>query len=441
MSYSLLVAPLLSLCTPVDDSSNWLRFRGNAGTSLLAERDHPLEWSAEDNVAWTIDVPGSGWSSPIVVGPRVFLTTAVQEGGNSDGQGMRSGLASPMSRGGGGEAPTKEVRFEVHCVALADGAPIWKKTVGALVPAYAIHPSNTYATESPTSDGERLYVTFGALGAVVCLDLEGEELWRVETGVHRTANDFGWSGSLLVRDGRVFMQNDNDEESFLIALRAEDGEVLWRAERGVGTSWGSPVAWSVDGEDQVVTVGKDRVIAYAAASGEEIWSVNGIGEAFTSSPTFDAERLYFGTSSHMKKGPLVAVPADANGPMDLGAEEPPPVSWIADRAGPGFPSPVVGGGYVYVVGSPAIVGCYDAETGEEVYRERLPDAATIVPSPWIAGDELFILDEAGTTFVVRVGEEFELVRTNELEGTFWSTPSVAGASLLLRAAGELHCIR
>lgn len=423
-----------------DDGASWTRFRGAAGNSVLSARDHPDSWSAEDNVAWSVEVPGGGWSSPVVVGDKVFVTTAIQPGGET-GKGMSGGLSSPMSRGSGGSRPTIEVTFAAQCYDLGDGTLVWSRELGARVPEYSVHPSNTYATETPTTDGERLFLTFGALGAVVCLDLAGTELWRVETGVHKTGNDFGWGISLLTDDGRVFCQNDNEESSFLVALDAETGKELWRAERGRGTSWGTPILWTADGGEQLVACGRDTVIAYAPESGEELWRVQGIGGSFSSSPTYDEAHVYFGNSGPMSKGPLIAVPSDAKGTLDLGAAEAPPIAWKTDRAGPGFPSPVVSGRYLYVLGSPSILACYDSGTGEEIYRERLPDAGTIVACPWIAGDELFVLDEKGTTYVVRVGEEFELLRTNQLDGTYWSTPSVAGESLLLRASDRLHCLR
>ncbi|MEM7306377.1 MAG: PQQ-binding-like beta-propeller repeat protein [Planctomycetota bacterium] len=439
MKLPMLLTALLAFL-PADpfNASDWPRFRGADGTGSLADRAYPEEWDGEDNVAWTVDVPGAGWSSPVVVGGRIYVTTAVQPGGKGPA-GFQEGVSDPMTRGQSGEKPTEEVAFQLLCLGLDGGDTLWTREVGKLVPEYKVHPSNTYATSTPASDGERLFVTYGALGQVICFDLEGEEKWRVDIGVHKTGSDFGWGISLVADGGLVFVQNDNEEASFLAALDAATGSERWRVERGKGTSWGTPILLAGE-RPQLVACGADTVVSYAPDSGEELWRLTGMGSSFSSSPTSDGSHVFFGTSGPMSRGPLVAVPADAEGTIDIKDKEP-AVAWVTDRAGPGFPSPVEHDGMLYVLGSPTQVACYDTASGERLWRERLPDAATLVASPWVAGGELNVLDEEGRTFVMKAGREFELLRTNYLDGLFWSTPSVAGEALLVRSASRLHCIR
>ena len=439
MSLTLLSLALLPILANADpDDTFWSRFRGPNGTSVLAERAFPDQWGDEENVAWSVDVDGAGWSSPIVVGDRVFLTAAVAESGDGP-MGMNEGARDPSTMGFGAK-PSEALTFQLSCRSLTDGSLLWKRDVGQRVPAYGVHSSNTFATESPTSDGMRVFATFGALGEVVAFTLDGEELWRVETGVFKTGNDFGWGISLVAHDGLVFLQNDNEESSFVAAFDAKSGEERWRAERRSGTSWGTPIICRTDGRTSLVASGPDTVIAYDPATGSEQWRVQGIGGSFSSSATFDGEHVYFGNSGPMSRGPLLAVPADADGVLDLTKPEP-AIAWRADRAGPGFASPVVHDGIVYIIGSSNILASYDAATGEQIYKERLPGAAQVVATPWVAGDELFILDEAGTTTVVRAGPEFKVLHTNRLEGLYWGTPSVAGDALLLREATRLSCVR
>jgi outer membrane protein assembly factor BamB len=422
-----------------EPSADWTRFRGPAGTSVLAERRFPAEWGPEQNVAWSVEVDGSGWSSPIVVGGRVFLTAAVDPAGEGP-KGMAGGVSDPSTRGRGAK-PEGELAFELTCRSLSDGSLLWKREVGKRVPEYPVHRSNTFATETPTTDGQRVFVTFGALGVLACYDLDGEEEWRVDTGVHRTGNDFGWGISLVTHGGLVFLQNDNEESSFLAAFDAATGEERWRAQRRSGTSWGTPVVWETEGRASLVACGPDTVIAYDPATGEEHWRVQGFGGSFSSSPTHDGERLYFGNSGPMSRGPLLAVPAEAEGTFDLTAVEPRDLAWRADRSGPGFASPVVHDGLVWILGSGSILACHDAATGERLYKERLPDLAQVVATPWVAGGELHVMDEEGTTVVLRAGPDFEVLRTNRIAGLYWGTPSVAGDALLLREARRLHCIR
>ena len=436
-----LIAPLAT-AVPADPGTtdDWVRFRGAAGTSVLADRRFPSEWAADRNVAWRVDVAGSGWSSPIVVGDRVYLTAAVDP--DDDGPaGMAAGAMDPSTRGRGAK-PESELRFELSCRALEDGSLLWTREVGKAIPQYPVHRSNTFATETPASDGERLFVTFGGLGVLACFDLDGTEQWRVETGVHKTGNDFGWGISLVAHDGMVFLQNDNEESSFIAAFDAATGTERWRVDRGSGTSWGTPVVWSAAGRTSLVACGPDTVIAYDPATGAEHWRVQGIGGSFAASPTVDAQRVYVGNSGPMSRGPLMAIPASAEGTLDLTDEGASKIAWREDRSGPGFASPVVHDGLVYVVGSSNIIACHDAETGERLWRERIPGAGTVVATPWIAGGELYIMDEAGMTVVLQAGRSFNVLRTNTLdEGLFWGTPSIAGDALLLRESGRLYCVR
>ena len=423
-------------------SDDWTRFRGPSATSIVSERSFPAEWGPDHNVAWKLELAGSGWSSPIVVGERVYLTSAI-DAGDEGPRGMSEGVRDPSTMGRGAK-PEGELTFQLACYELESGAEIWVREVGKCVPLYPVHRSNTFATETPATDGERLFVTFGGLGELACFDLDGEPLWRVETGVFRTGNNFGWGISLVVHDGLVFLQNDNEESSFLAAFEAASGEQRWRAERPQGTSWGTPLVWT--GADQsgadrtsLVACGPDAVIAYEPATGAEQWRLEGIGGSFSSSPTCDGEHIYFGNSGPMSRGPLLAVSASAAGTLD--ANDPEAVAWRVERAGPGFASPLVYDGLIYILGSSNVLACHDAATGEQVWRERVPEAAQVVASPWVAGGELHVMDEAGTTVVLAAGREFKVLRTNRIQGLFWGTPSVAGEALLLREARALYCIR
>jgi len=429
---------LLALSTD-QPNADWNRFRGPEGRAVLAERQHPERWDAQTNIAWSIDVGGSGWSSPIVVDGKVYLTAA-HSGAGEEPAGFTAGASDPSTYAGAAK-PEKEWSFHLSCRSLADGKELWTREVGKRVPPYGVHKSNTFATETPATDGERIFVTFGGLGELVAFDLDGKQLWRVETGVFKTGNDFGWGISLVAADGAVYFQSDNEESSYIAAFDAATGEERWRADRAQGTSWGTPILTRDSEPPVVIACGPDTVTAYRARDGVEVWKLQGVGGSFASSPTIDDERVYFGNSGPMSRGPLIAVPRDAQGVLDLAADEPPPIAWKADRSGPGFASPVAYDGLVYVLGSTAVLACHDAATGERLWRERLPDAAQVVASPWVAGDALFILDEAGTTFVIDAGRDFKLRHTNSLPGLYWGTPSVAGDALLLRDATRLYCIR
>lgn len=417
-------------------AGDWSQFRGGTA-GRLAEVVHPLEWSEETNVAWKVPVSGSGWSSPVVAAGRVFLTAAEAANGARPA-GMSAGVASMRSFR---KAKPVSHRYVVHCLDLSSGQTLWTKVVGESVPP-VVHPSNTYATESPATDGRLVFTFFATTGHLTAWSLDGEEMWSHQLGAHKFGNGFGSGSSLALADGRVFVQNDNDESSFVSAFDAASGELLWRQDRPAKTSWSSPLIWQTESETVLVVCGAGVVTGYAPEDGSTVWSVREIESAFSASPALDAERICFGKSGPMSAGPLVALPAGQRGEIALSDKfEAEQLAWSRTKSGPGMASPVITGGLLYVAGSRGILNVYDAATGERVYRTRVPGMATVAASLWAAEDRVFILDESGKTFVISVGDEFALERSNQLEGLFWSTPAVAGESLLVRSATDLYCIR
>ncbi|MEQ8764384.1 MAG: PQQ-binding-like beta-propeller repeat protein [Planctomycetota bacterium] len=436
----MLAAMLISICfcTGTDDEPTWPRFRGTGGSGSVSRLEFPDRWDGEKNVVWKATLPGGGWSSPIVADDLVIVTAAIAPQ-LAQSLSFRDGVAKPESMGRGGEKPTRPVTFLVVGLDLGSGETRWTKMLASEIPAHPIHPSNTYATETAATDGERIFVYFGGIGLVAALDLKGEELWRRDIGAYPMQADFG-TGSSLVTDGkRVFVTCDNEEESFLVALDAATGEESWRASRPRGSAWSTPTLWQDGDRTVLVSSGATHVTAHDPATGEVAWKLTGYPGSFTASPAVSEERLYVGASGPMSRGPLLALPRGLEGELDLG-EEGEALAWRNDRCGPGMASPVEHRGRLYVIASAGIVDCYDASTGERLFKGRLPEAANVTASLWAAGDRVFILDEAGKTFVLKDGPVLEILHTNEIDDLFWSTPSMAGDRLLLRGAKAVYCI-
>ena len=389
-------------------------------------------------MAWSTEVAGGGWSSPVIANGKVFLTTAVASDGTRPkgfGQGVASMRSHFMSR-----APDTPYRFEVHCLNLIDGTLLWKQQVVSRKPPHKIHPSNSYATESPVTDGEHVYAYFAAVGAVACIDSKGETIWKKDLGAYRTSSDFGSGSSLAIHQGMIFVQCDNEQKSFVTALNCKTGEEVWRHERPGRTSWSSPILWNNRDRSELVACGAGTVTSYDPATGKVLWVLAGTGGAFSASPTCDAERLYLGNSGRNSRGPLIAINAGAAGEMTLDSIGDKQVAWVAETSAPGMCSPVVVDGHLYVL-SRGILSCHDAESGERLYRERLKDASSVTSSLWSADGKVFALNESGQTAVIKVGDDFQRLATNQTPGLFWATPSVAGNTLLIRGAKTLYCIR
>ena len=415
----------------------WPQFRGPQGNGSVTQ-SLPTSWSEQDKVAWSAEIPGGGWSSPIAVGDRVFVTTAVSSEFERP-KGFTDGTRS-MGSFYRSKPPQDPVSFEVHCLSLRDGQPLWNKQIASEKPAHKIHPSNSYATESPTTDGKYIFVYFAAIGEVACLDTEGNEVWTRNIGAYPTANNFGTGSSLAFHGGLVFVQCDNEEQSFLVALDAKSGEDAWRTQRDGGTSWSSPVIWKNRERTELVVCGSGGVVAYEPASGNVLWQLSGTGGAFSASPAMDNDRIYFGKSGRNSRGPLIAVDASATGNLDLDSTGTGGVSWVADTSAPGMCSPVVVNGRLFVL-SRGVLSCHDASNGDRIFKSRMSGASRVTASLWSAGDKVYALNESGETSVIKVGDELDVVATNLIPGLFWSTPSIVGNSLLIRDAERLHCIR
>ena len=438
VSLATAIAITLSSSFSTASASDWGQFRGPEGNGVNTKAKLPVTWGEAD-IRWTADVPGGGWSAPIQAGNKIFLTTAVsEEVGRPKGFGRGVASMGSFSRA---KPPSEAVAFEIHCLNFEDGTLLWKQVVESRKPKHKIHPSNTYATETPATDGQHVYVYFASIGVVACFDLDGKEVWKREIGSFPSGNGFGTGSSLALADGMVYIQCDNDESSFLVAMDAKTGNDAWRVEREGRTSWSTPVLWSNKTRKELVVCGSGFVTSYEPKSGEVLWNLTGMGGSFTSSPATDKDRIYFGNSGPGSRGPLVAVKAGASGDIDLraGEAEQDGLAWSVRSAGPGMASPVVVNGFLYVVSS-GILGCYDAETGDRVYRERLPEMSSAASSLIGTADHVYILGEQGKTAVVKVGQDYELVAENLVEGLFWSTPAVVENQLLLRSATQLYCI-
>jgi outer membrane protein assembly factor BamB len=329
----------------------------------------------------------------------------------------------------------------VICFDLNDGTTKWEKTIVEKQPEYPIHGSNSYATETPATDGERLFVYFAAVGTVAALDFDGNELWRQEIGAFPTGNGFGTGSSLTTGAGKVFVQCDNDQKSFVVAFDAATGEEAWRKNRTGKTSWSTPLFWKNEQRAELITCGSGFVTSYDPASGDELWTMTGISSAFSASPAADGQRIYFGNSGPMSSGPLLAVAPGLSGNSEFSPNaELEGLAWSKMQAGPGMSSPVSVDGRLYIPGR-GILTCYSTEDGSVAYKERMELGSTAA-SMWAAGNRIFLMDESGKTLVLESGSDFKVVATNQIaDDLFWSTPAVSGKSLLIRGVKKLYCIR
>ena len=419
---------------------NWPQFRGPLSLGTTDHAGLPDTWSATDNVRWSQPIPGRGWSSPIVWGNRVFLTTVTNDEVLKD-KDRKRGLYLGGNRD---EAPKIPHQWRVLCLNLDDGQNVWEHVAHQGIPPESSHLKNSYASETPVTDGERLYVYFGNLG-IYCYSLAGEALWSRTLDAHKTAAGWGTGSSPALHKGRLYILNDNEDQSYLLALDAKTGAELWRTARPEKSCWSTPYVWQHDARTEIVVSGSGAVRSYDL-DGHELWQLGDMSGNAIPTPMAGADLLYVSSGYFMgSKKPIMAVRPGASGNITLAPDAAANdyVAWCQRKAAPYNPSILLYDNYIYSITDLGLVSCFDAKSGAMMYeKKRLPNARAVTASPWAYDGKIFCLSEYGDTFVVKAGQQFELLHVNSLndDDMCLATPAFAGNKLLLRSDRRLYAI-
>jgi outer membrane protein assembly factor BamB len=433
-TFLLLIAiSALPLCA-VDD---WPQFRGPQSTGVVEDQALPDTWSTTHNVIWKTEIPGSGWSSPVVWGDRIFLTSVIS---TLAPEAPKKGLYF----GGNREAiPADEHRWMVYALDWKTGKIAWEREVHRGSPRSSHHLKNTYASETPVTDGERVYAYFGNLGLFV-FDMDGKPVWSEHWGPFRTRYGWGTAASPVLYKDRVYVINDNDDQSFLAALDKRTGKQIWRVERDEASNWSTPFIWENGRRTEIITSGTRKVRSYDL-DGKLLWELGGMSSIVIPTP-FAQHGLLFLASGYVGDTvrPVFAVRAGARGDISLkeGETGNEYIAWYQRQAGPYNPSPLVYGDFYYTLLDRGIMTCHEARTGRETYgKQRIdPEASAFTASPWAYNGKIFALSEDGDTFVMQAGPQFKVLGKNSLDEMCMATPAIARGSLLIRTASKLYRI-
>jgi outer membrane protein assembly factor BamB len=401
----------------------------------------PDRWTQTENVEWVAEIPPLGWSSPVVWGNRVFVTTATSAG---DFEQPKPGLYAPNGRS---EPPQAEHDWRVYCLDLETGEVLWQKSVNAGIPEFPRHQKNTYASETATTDGKMVYVRFGELG-VFAFDMEGDEIWRKLIPHKPTMNDWGSASSPVLHGDHLIVVYDNEEESWIAALDKNTGKEVWRTSReGEPSTWATPYVWKNDERTEIVVPGRTRIRSYDVA-GKELWAMDGRMSWATIPTPFSSHGMVFVTSGYFQDQhkPVYAIRPGASGDITLaeGETSGDHIAWYLPRAGNYNTSPLVYGDIYYSLLDRGFVEAYDVRTGEEIYgRHRVAErgGASFTSSPWAYNGKLFALSEQGDTYVIKAGRGFELLHINSLDEMAMASPAIVGDRLLIRTRSKLYSIK
>lgn len=441
----------------------WPQFRGPQSNPVGASPRLPESWSKTENIEWMADIPGRGWSSPIVVGNKVFLTAAVTDGASKKpqtGTEYSNEYVAELSKKGLSE---KEViskvmerdiempdevtlHYVLYCLDFKSGKVNWKREFHTGRPPGGRHRKNSFTSETPVTDGKLIYVYVANLG-LYAFKLNGDKAWTVPFEAMPVYLDFGTGASAALHGNLLIVVNDNEKQQFIAAYDKRTGRQLWRTNRDLMPStpgarrsgWSSPFVWEHKLRTEIVTVGPGTAVSYDL-EGKELWRLAGM--AGTPIPTpFTANGLLFIDGG--AGGLMAAVRPGAAGDISLpkGERSNEYVAWAEPRAGTYLPTPVAYEGGVYVLTEKGILSRFDARTGKLSYKSRIElDAGFFTSSPWAYNGKVFCLNEEGKTYVVQAGEEFKLLRTNALDEMAQATPALVGDRLLLRTETRLYSI-
>lgn len=424
---------------------NWPQFRGETAGVVADNPALPVSWGPDENVAWRIDMPGRGWSSPIVWGDHVFvLTSTAVTGPEVPIQPIENYRA--RSLGGAMTAAyiteqTEPLQWVLYDIDFDTGEVRWERTLHEAVPSLPTHQKSTFASETPVTDGERVYTYMADIG-LFAVDFDGNLVWSVEFG-WLPRREWGAASSPVLHDGRLYVVNDNDEQSYVAAFDAATGAELWRTDREEGSNWSTPFVWQNDVRTELVTTGREGVRSYGL-DGELLWQLTGMSTLVIPTPFSDHGLLYINSGYVADENrPVYAIRPGATGDITLpeGSNSNDYIVWSHPQLGSYNPSSLVYGDYHYTLLDRGIMMAYDARTGEELYqRKRITAGTLFTASPWAYNGKIFVLSEDGDTFVVQAGAEFSVLGRNSLDEMTLSTPAVARDSLIIRTATKLYRI-
>ena len=436
--FTVLVAVLMGQSVAQESSgeltkaNSWHQWRGPDANGVSKTARPPLKWSETENVLWKVPIEGSGSTTPIVWGRKVFLLTSIDTGR------IDASLPKPQDqpdRPFGIKFPNTTYSYVVLCLDRLTGDELWRRTATERIPHEGHHGDNNFASASPTTDGRRLYCWFGSAG-LFCYDLNGERLWDRDLGTVDTRRSFGEGCSPVLYDGKLVIVRDQEKQSYITVLDAGNGKTLWQIDRDEPSAWATPQVVSHDGVTQVITSATNRVRSYDLSDGRLIWECGGQVTNVIPSPVVENGVVF--CMSGYRGSALYAIPLSAKGNVS-GSDT---IAWRKERGTPYVPSPLLYDGMLYFNQSNrAILSCLDAKTGDTIIeRTRLPGLSNVYASPVGADDRIYLTGRDGRTLVLKRDRELKVLATNRLDDPIDASPALAGNQIFLRGKSYLYGI-
>lgn len=409
---------------------DWMEWRGPARNGV-AESAAPVTWT-ESDIAWKAEIAGRGFSTPVIAGHRLFLTTAVPLGATA-----QQPAAERRGGFGGGAGAGIQHKLVVMAFDRNSGKLLWEQTAKTMTPLEGYHQRyGSFASYAPITDGKHVWALFGSYG-LYCYDLNGKLMWSKELPPMKMRNAFGEGGSPALSGSKLILALDQEEGAFITVLDKATGKEIWRRDRDEISSWSTPYVHKSGGRELVIVSATKRVRAYDLETGEVVWEVSGLGLNVIPAPVIHNDIVV--VMSGFRDPNLLAIRLGGKGDL-TGSES---VVWTNQRGNSYTASPVLLDGKLYVLTDNGTLSCFNPATGEAYYRQqRLPKPYNFKASPVAAGGHLYLATEEGDVVVVKAGERFEVAATNTMaDQSFIASPVVVDGTLYLRGQNMLYAIR
>ena len=411
---------------------NWPEWRGPDGQGAAVARNVPVEWSETKGVVWRTELPGRGWSTPVISGNEIWMTTAIEKAAKPEDAERR------LKENTGDQPLTvlESVSLRAVCVARDSGKVLRDVELLNVKEPQWVHQLNSYASPSPIIEDGRLYAHFGALGTA-CLDTaSGKVVWKNEE--IRIMHENGPGSTPVLWEDRLIIHFDGSDQQFIAALDKGSGKLAWKTARSgamnardqLKKAYGTPLIVKMNDKPVVVSPAADWVYGYEPATGKELWRVpyGELGFSMSVRPVADAERVYLSTSFGRSK--VIA--------LKYAGVTTPEIAWQNNKNAPKMSSPVLFNGLLFYVDDGGIVSCVDVKTGEALYRERL--GGKFSSSPILADGKLYYCSREGVVSVVEAGKQFKILAQNTLDGQIMASPAAFDGTIFIRTDKALYRI-
>lgn len=425
-----------------DPRGNWPSFRGPEASGVAEKQNLPDRWDVKtgENILWRTPIPGLAHSSPVVWGNTIFATSAISSKPNAT---FRPGLY-----GDGDASEDRSLhRWMVFAVDKRNGKILWQRVAAEGEPIDKRHIKSTYASSTPVTDGRIVVAWFGSQG-LHAYDVKGNFLWKVDLGrVNVGAYDipsveWGPASSPIIWNGLVILQCDTQADSFIIALKAETGETVWKTEREELPSWGTPTVVTTASGPELVTNASNFIRGYDPRTGKELWRLGRSSQITAPTPVF-SDGFFVVASGRAPERPIYVVRAGSRGDLTLpdGKSTSEAIAWSRMGRGSYMPTPLIYNGVLYVLANNGVFDAYDFRTGEEIFRERLSQVGSGFSASPVASDgKIYLSNEDGEILVVAAGKKFTQLATNQMGELLMATPALSDGMMFVRTSASLIAI-